>query len=52
MGDNTYRNLGRIRRRRNMIRGGRGSNLLPIETTVIKINKISLLRRNPRKRIP
>jgi predicted aspartyl protease len=45
-------NLGRIRRRRNMIREGRDSNLLSTETTLIKINKISLLRMNPREKTP
>jgi hypothetical protein len=35
-----------------LIRGGSGSNLLSIQETLIKINKISLLRMNPRKRIP
>jgi hypothetical protein len=50
--ENPWKNLGRIRRRINMIRGGRVSNLLSIETTLIKINKISLLWRNPRKKIP
>jgi hypothetical protein len=35
-----------------MVRGGRDSNLLSIETTLIKISKISLLRMNPRKKIP
>jgi hypothetical protein len=46
------RNIGRIRRRRNMIREGRGSNLLLVGTTLIKINKIILLSMNPRKSIP
>jgi hypothetical protein len=50
--ENPCRNVGRIRRRRNMIRGGRVSNLLSIETSLIKINKISLLKINPRKKIP
>jgi hypothetical protein len=35
-----------------LIRGGSGSNLLSIQETLIKINKINLLRMNPRKRIP
>jgi hypothetical protein len=50
--DNICKSLGRIRRRRNMIREGRDSNLLSIETILIKINKISLLRMNPRRKTP
>jgi hypothetical protein len=45
-------NLGRIRRRRNMIRGGRDSNLLSIEITLIKIIKTNMLRMNPRESNP
>jgi hypothetical protein len=47
-----FRSLGRIRRRRNHIREGRDSNLLSIETVLIHINKINLLRMNPRWKTP
>jgi hypothetical protein len=50
-GRESLQNIGRIRRKRNMIREGRDSNLLSTETTLIKIIKISLLRMNPRGRI-
>jgi hypothetical protein len=50
--NNICRNLGRIRSRINMIRGGRDSNLLSTETVLIKISKINLLKMNPRKNIP
>jgi len=50
--DNPCINLGRIIRRRNMIIGGRGSNLLSIETILIKIRKMSLLKMNLRKKTP
>jgi hypothetical protein len=34
--ENPYRSLGRIRRRRSLIRGGKDSNLLSIEMSLIK----------------
>jgi hypothetical protein len=51
-GENPCRNIGRIRRKRNMIREGRDSNLLSTETIQIKINKNNLLRMNPRRKTP
>ena len=50
--ENPCRNLGRIRRRRNMIRGGRDSNLLSIEISLIQIIKTNMLRMNPRDNTP
>jgi hypothetical protein len=50
MTENTYKNLGRIRRKRNVIIEGRDSNLLSIEIVLIKINKISLLSMIPREK--
>jgi hypothetical protein len=47
-----FRSLGRIRRRRNKIIEGRDSNLLSIETILIHIRKINLLRTNPRWKTP
>jgi hypothetical protein len=51
MEENTYRSLGRIRRKRNIIREGKDSNLLSTEIVLIKISKIKLLRKNPRENI-
>jgi len=50
--DKLFRSIGRIRRKRNQIRKGRDSNLLSIETILIHINKINLLRMNPRWKNP
>jgi hypothetical protein len=50
--ENPCRNIGRIRRRRSLIRGGRDSNLLSTETTLIEIVKTSMLRMNPRENTP
>jgi len=50
--ENIFRHIGRLRRKRNLIRGGKDSNLLSIETSLIKINKFSLLRMNPRENTP
>jgi hypothetical protein len=50
--ENICRNIGRIRRRRNLIREGRDSNLLSTEIVLIQINKINLLRMNPRGKTP
>ena len=50
--ENPCRNIGRIRRRRNVIIGGRDSNLLSIEMSLIKIIKTDMLRTNPRKETP
>jgi hypothetical protein len=44
--------LGGIGRRRNMIREGKDSHLLSMEIALIKINKIILLRMNPRGNTP
>ena len=46
------RNIGRTRRRRNLIKGGRDSNLLSIEIALIKIINMSMLRMNPRENTP
>jgi hypothetical protein len=51
-GRESIRNIGRIRRRRSLIRGRRDSNLLSIEMSLIKIIKTSMLRMNPRKKTP
>ena len=40
--------LGRMRRKRNNMREGRDSNIISIETILIHINEINLLRMNPR----
>jgi hypothetical protein len=45
-------NIGRIRRRRSLIRGRMDSNHLSIEIIIIKISKTSILRMNPRKKTP
>jgi hypothetical protein len=50
--ENPYRNLGRIRRRRSLIRGGKDSNLPSIGMSLIEIIKICMLRVNPRKKTP
>jgi hypothetical protein len=50
--ENPCINIGRIRKRKNIIRGGGDSNLLSKETSLIKISKIILLKMNPRKKIP
>jgi hypothetical protein len=52
MEENPCRNIGRIRGRRSMIRGGKDSNLPSIGMSLIEIIKISMLRVNPRKKIP
>jgi hypothetical protein len=46
------KNLGRIRRRRNLIKEGKDSNLFSTEAVLIEISKIILLRKNPRDKIP
>jgi hypothetical protein len=48
--ENPCRNHGRIRRRISLIRGGKDSNLLSIEMSLIKIIKTSMLRVNPREK--
>jgi hypothetical protein len=50
--ENPCRKLGRIRRRRSPIRGGKDSNLPSIGMNLIEIIKISMLRVNPRKKTP
>jgi hypothetical protein len=50
--ENPCKSLGGIRRRRNMIREGRDSNLLSTEIAQIKISKINLVRMKPRKKTP
>jgi hypothetical protein len=47
-----YKNLGRIRRNRNMITERRDSNLLSIETFQIQINQNILLRMNTKRKTP
>jgi hypothetical protein len=49
---NPYRNIGKIRRRRSLIRGGKDSNLPSIGISLIEIIKINMLRVNPRKKTP
>jgi hypothetical protein len=49
--ENPFINLGRIRRRKNMIRG-RDSNLLSIEIALIKIIKTSMIRMSPIDKSP
>jgi hypothetical protein len=44
--------LGRIRIRKSVIRGGRDSNLLSIEMSLIEISKIDMLRMIPRNKTP
>jgi hypothetical protein len=43
------KSLGRIRKRRSLIREGRDSNLISTEIVLIKIRKIDPLSRNTRK---
>jgi hypothetical protein len=50
--ENPCKSLGRIRRRRSLIRGRRDSNLLSTEMNLIKIIKTSMLRMNPIKKTP
>jgi hypothetical protein len=50
--ENTYKNIGRIRRRRILIRGGKDLNLPSIRMSLIEIIKIIILRVNPRKKTP
>jgi hypothetical protein len=50
--ENICKSIGRIRRRGSMIKEGRDSNLLSIETSIIKINNIIPLRMNPRGKTP
>jgi hypothetical protein len=50
--DKPYKNLGSIRRRRSLIRGGKDSNLPSIGMSLIETIKISMLRVNPRKKTP
>jgi hypothetical protein len=50
--ENLCRNIGRKRRRRNIMRGGRDSNLLSTEELLTQINKIILLRMSPRGKTP
>jgi hypothetical protein len=49
---NPCTNLGRIRRKRNLIIERRDSNLLSIETVEIKFSKNNILRMNPRINTP
>jgi hypothetical protein len=46
--ENLCRNLGKIRRKRNMVKEGRDSNILSSEVVLIQISKINLLKMNPR----
>jgi hypothetical protein len=50
--ESLFRILGRIRRRIYLIREGRDSNLLSIETILAHISKINLLRTNQRWKTP
>jgi hypothetical protein len=50
--ENPYRNLGRIRRSRSPIRGGKDSNLPSIGMSLVEIIKINIIRVNPRKNTP
>jgi hypothetical protein len=50
--ENPCINLGRIRRRRSLIRGGKDSNLPLIGMSLIEIINISMLRVNPRNNTP
>jgi hypothetical protein len=52
MEENPCRNIGRIRRRINLIRERKDSNLLSIEITQIKIIPTSILGMNPRENTP
>jgi hypothetical protein len=47
-----FRNIGRIIRRRNQIKEERDSNLLSRETILKDINKINMLRMNPKWKTP
>jgi hypothetical protein len=49
---NPYINIGRTRRMRIMIRGGKDSNPLSIGMSLIEIIKITMLRGIPRNMIP
>jgi hypothetical protein len=50
--ENPCRNLGRTRRMKSLIRGGKNSNLPSIGMRLIEIIKISMLRGIARKKIP
>jgi hypothetical protein len=50
--ENPYINLGRTRKVRSPIRGGRDSNLPSIEVSLIEIIKINMLREISRRKIP
>jgi hypothetical protein len=50
--ENLYINLGRTRRMRNLIRGGKDSNPPSIGMSLIEIINISMLRGIPRNKIP
>jgi hypothetical protein len=50
--ENPCRNLGRTRRMRSLIRGGKDSNLPSIGMSLIGIIKINMLRGIPRRKIP
>ena len=50
--ENPYKNLGRTRRMRSPIRGGKDSNLPSIGMSLIEVIKISMLREIPRRKIP
>jgi hypothetical protein len=50
--ENLYRNIGRKRRMRSLIRGGKDSNLPSIGMRLIEIIKISMLRGFSRNNIP
>jgi hypothetical protein len=49
---NICKNIGRIRRRKKLIRGGKDSNLLSTKTIQIQINMINQLRINLRENTP
>ena len=50
--ENPYRNLGRVRRRKSTIIGGKDSNLLSIGMSLIEIININMLTVNPRNKTP
>jgi hypothetical protein len=50
--ENLYRNLGRTRKMRSPIRGGKDSNLPSIGMSLIEIIKISMLREISIRKIP
>jgi hypothetical protein len=52
MEESPCRNIGRIRKRRSLIRRRRDSNLLSIEMSLIKISKTGMLRMIPRNKTP